>query len=348
MHMIQIEEIPVERIDEFWEIHIRYLIDDGIATDEEVIQYFQSAEYRNIIKAHMIRCVDRHHMVYFLRGGIRIGAAQYNTYQSEDGKCFILDFWVFPEFRGKGTGQECFEALRRYTGLDGARYYELNCTKENAHRFWSSLGFTDSGLDEYDMPLMQLRSITCYIVRHGKDDETIRGGWSNQPLTEEGIRQAEKLSETMSGLDVAAIYSSDLRRAMQTAQILAEKLHLPVISLPQFREVNNGELAGMKNMLALERYPGLFWNQLGWEQCYPGGESPKQFYERIHAAWESFSAQILSKNENVVLVTHGGVIHVLRSILENRPYSNQEKQRNVRYTEVIALSYQNGVWEERL
>ena len=96
MHSILIEEIPVDHINEFWELHIRYLVDDGIVTDDEDIQYFQSSEYRDIIKAHMLRPVDTHHMVYFIRDGLRIGAAQYNTYQSEDGKCFILDFWVFP------------------------------------------------------------------------------------------------------------------------------------------------------------------------------------------------------------------------------------------------------------
>ena len=157
MHNVQIEEIPVERIDEFWDIHIRYLVEDGIITDEEDIAYFQSAEYQDIIKSHMLRSVDKHHMVYFIRDDVRIGATQYNIYQSEDGKCYILDFWVFPEFRGNSTGHHCFEALHRYTNIDGARYYEINCTKENAHRFWQSLGFTDCGVDEYGMPVMVRR-----------------------------------------------------------------------------------------------------------------------------------------------------------------------------------------------
>lgn len=157
MHEIQIEEIPVERIDEFWKIHIQYLIDDAIVTDEEDLEYFQSGEYRDVIKEHMLRSVDPHHMVYFVCNGIRIGAAQYNTYKSEDGKCFILDYWVFPKYRGNGTGHKCFEVLRAHTKLDGARYYELNCAKDNAHRFWCSLGFTDCSIDEYEMPLMQLK-----------------------------------------------------------------------------------------------------------------------------------------------------------------------------------------------
>ena len=155
--MIKLEEIPVERIDDFWNIHLQYLIGDEIITDREEIDYFSGPEYRGIIKSHMLREKDRHHMLYFLREGVRIGAAQYNTYQSEDGKCFILDFWVFPPYRGQGTGHDCFEALERYTREDGAQYYELNSTKENSIRFWKSLGFLEVGRDEFDMPLFRKR-----------------------------------------------------------------------------------------------------------------------------------------------------------------------------------------------
>ena len=189
--------------------------------------------------------------------------------------------------------------------------------------------------------------MTCYLIRHGKDDETIRGGWSQHPLTEEGVLQIQSLAEKLDGNSkVSRIYTSDLTRALQTAQILADKMCLQIKLCPQFREVNNGCLAGMKNEIAEERYPGLYWNQLYWEQCYPDGESPSQFYDRIYNAWLAFSDEILSLNENVSLITHGGVIHVVRSILENRPYSNKEKQRSVRHGEVIELTYIDGTWVE--
>lgn len=183
-----------------------------------------------------------------------------------------------------------------------------------------------------------------YLVRHGQDDETVRGGWSDGMLAENGIRQAEALAETMAKLPIHGIYSSDLPRATQTAQILADKLGLPVTPLPQFREVNNGELAGMKNEIALIRYPGLFWNQLEWEQCYPGGESPKAFAERICAAWVAFSEEMGSRN--VVLVTHGGAIHVIRAMIENKHYSNRDKHRSVDYAEIIPLRYERDSWKE--
>ena len=150
---ISIEEIPAERIDEFWEIHIKYLIEDGIIADDEDVEYFTGNEYRGILESHMKRSTDRHHLVYFIEDGIRVGATSFCTYQSEDGKCFILDFWVFPEYRGDGTGHRCFEALERYTREDGALYYELNSEKEGSVRFWRSIGFSENGADEYGMPL---------------------------------------------------------------------------------------------------------------------------------------------------------------------------------------------------
>ena len=102
----------------------------------------------------MIRETDKQHMIYFVKDEERIGAASYCIYQSEDGKCFILDYWVFPEYRGNRIGHICFEALELYTKMDGAVYYELNSEKENSIRFWKSLGFVENGKDEYDMLLL--------------------------------------------------------------------------------------------------------------------------------------------------------------------------------------------------
>ena len=150
---IMLEEILLADIREFWDAHLKYLIDDGIIEDEEDVEYFSGSEYRGILEAHMARNTDRQHMAWFVRDGVRIGAASWCTYQSEDGKCFVLDFWVFPAYRGNGTGHRCFAVLEACTRADGAVYYELNSTKPASVRFWKSLGFVENGVDEYDMPL---------------------------------------------------------------------------------------------------------------------------------------------------------------------------------------------------
>lgn len=190
----------------------------------------------------------------------------------------------------------------------------------------------------------------CYLVRHGKDDDTVRGGWSNQTLTKEGEQQAAVLADRILSdperFALTKIYSSDLPRAMDTARIIAAGLHLPVLPMPQFRETNNGNLAGMKNALALERYPGLFWNQMKWEECYPGGESPRQFYQRIRSAWEVFSEMLKQQEGNVLLVTHGGVIQVILSLIHDKPYSNTKPQRKIPHASMIALSCEHGRWLE--
>ena len=189
----------------------------------------------------------------------------------------------------------------------------------------------------------------CYLVRHGKDDDTVRGGWSQQPLTDAGKEQADELASFIqrSDLGIKYIYSSDLLRAIQTTQSVADKLHLPIIPMPEFREVNNGDLAGMKNDLASKMYPGLYWNTLGWEQRYPGGESPRDFYERVSTAWDAFQKMVLEQNENVMLVTHAGVINVILSIVNGEEYSNKTAMRKFQNAELLALESQGKGWKEQ-
>ncbi len=188
----------------------------------------------------------------------------------------------------------------------------------------------------------------CYLVRHGQDDPDVRGGWSNSPLVEEGEEQALMLAQTIlesqNELCISKILSSDLPRAVDTAQPSAEALELEVELRPEFREINNGELAGMDNALALVRYPGLFYATLGWDESYPGGESPHQFQLRIKAAWERLCEEMLRDNRNVLLVTHSGVIQVIRHLIQGTPYSNSEKQREVPHAALFAAEYRNGAW----
>lgn len=111
----------------------------------------------------------------------------------------------------------------------------------------------------------------CYLVRHGQDDDSVRGGWSDSSLTDIGVFQVKRLANELSSNQNAhfgMIYTSNLVRAKQTADILSEALHVPVKELSIFREVNNGLLAGMKNTLAAERYPDLYWNMMEWDQSY--------------------------------------------------------------------------------
>ncbi len=67
-------------------------------------------------------------------------------------------------------------------------------------------------------------------------------------------------------------------------------MDLPVQEEFQLREMNNGDLAGMLNDEALERYPGLFFSSLKMNEPYPNGESPNDFFMRIKKWFDEFTA----------------------------------------------------------
>lgn len=174
-----------------------------------------------------------------------------------------------------------------------------------------------------------------YLMRHGKDDETRFGGWSAFGLTDAGRIQVEKSAEALVGKGISHIFSSDLPRARETAEIAGKKLSLDVSLLPEFREVNNGVLAGMPKEKASENYPGLYFASLGFDEPYPNGESPKAFFERIHDAWASFKAFTADSGMTPLLVTHGGVINVILCIENGTKFTNKVLMYKTPYAGII-------------
>ena len=175
-----------------------------------------------------------------------------------------------------------------------------------------------------------------FLMRHGADDPERLGGWSRHGLSDEGIQQVHTAKTLFADQGITAVYASDLERARQTAEIISAYLSLPVTYLPQFREANNGVLAGMLKTEARIRYPGLYWNTLGWDDAYPDGESPHQFYDRVKNAWQTFRQQV--QNDNVLLVTHGGVINVILCLENNELYSNRIRRYRMDHAEVCRIA----------
>lgn len=168
-----------------------------------------------------------------------------------------------------------------------------------------------------------------YLVRHGKDDGTVRGGWSGHGLLPEGAEQVRALAEEIAAahMNIGRIYSSDLRRAAETAEILSRRLGCPIEYIPGLREADNGVLAGMKHTLAEEKYPGLYWSALDYDRPYPGGESPAMFFARVQAAWSALKGRLLEQTDGgALLVTHGGVIEAILCMENGLAFSNKTKR----------------------
>ena len=182
--------------------------------------------------------------------------------------------------------------------------------------------------------------MTVYLVRHGKDDDTIRGGWSNHGLTPVGVDQVNKMATGMvaANMHIDHIYSSDLQRAKETAEILSKYLKCSIEYNAGLRETNNGDLAGMKHELANEKYPGLYWSSLAYDECYPNGESPEMFYNRVKAVWLELKNKILKHPaKKSLIVTHQGVIEVILCIESSVVFSNKTKHFSVSNAQLIPI-----------
>ena len=174
-----------------------------------------------------------------------------------------------------------------------------------------------------------------YLMRHGADPDNRFGGWSGNGLTETGRLELHWAKHKLSDKGITSIYSSDLKRAKETAEIVADSLSLDIIYLPQFREVNNGLLAGMEKSEAFEKYPGKYWRKLAWTETWPGGESPEQFFFRIKGSWCDFKKQVGKRD--ALLVTHGGVINVILCLENGIAYTNKQTHFQIKDAGIVEL-----------
>ena len=180
------------------------------------------------------------------------------------------------------------------------------------------------------------------FVRHGEDDNRFRGGWSELDLTEEGILQAKLLArhlkENQPSYRISRLIASDLPRTLTTAKYISLALALPILRDPKLRETNNGVLAGMRNEEALMRYPGLFFSSLGMDEPYPGGESPSQFFHRIRNWFFDFVDKNKHSDDNILVVTHSGVIRIIYHLANGLTWSNKSRLFDVDHCSIHILN----------
>lgn len=151
------EAVTPAEVESFWTQLYDYFDRDLFPDPEdEDREYFFGSEYREQMQCIHDREQDRCHYLFFYAEGRNIGFAMPVIYDSEDGKCFIMEFCIAPQFRGRGLGKACAEALLAWAWSNGARYAELNSGREDRTRFWKRLGFLENGADEWGEPLMIL------------------------------------------------------------------------------------------------------------------------------------------------------------------------------------------------
>jgi len=148
---------------------------------------------------------------------------------------------------------------------------------------------------------------TIYIVRHGQTEWNLLGktqGHGNSDLTPKGIEQAELLADSMTKYPIDYIYSSDLGRAYQTAEIIGNKLSIEVEKTEALREMNFGTWEGRIIKDIIEEDPELYkmWRNEPNLAKIPQGETLSQIKERTDAFIKEINEKYDGKH--IVLVTH--------------------------------------------
>jgi len=177
-----------------------------------------------------------------------------------------------------------------------------------------------------------------YLVRHGQTDWNLEGRWQGHadvPLNDRGLQQAAQIAEALAGAGLKAIYSSDLQRARQTAQLLAEAAGLEVRVDARLREIHQGEWQGLLVDEIQARYGEIFHQRHRDPAAFapPGGETAAQVKARLLEAIGEICRR--HPDERVAIVSHGFALALLRTHFGNHPM-----------TDVWGLIPENDEWIE--
>lgn len=158
-----------------------------------------------------------------------------------------------------------------------------------------------------------------YLVRHGQTDWNIEKrtqGHTDIPLNDNGKQQAQIISEKLKYLKIDKIYSSDLLRSKETAEIINQNFNLEIIFDKRLREINYGDLEGI---------PRTELNKKTWEIFNKNPEKLHaepiiEVYNRIKSFFEE-----IETDKNILIVAHGGALRVIMYYINNKEIFNKEE-----------------------
>lgn len=155
-----------------------------------------------------------------------------------------------------------------------------------------------------------------YLMRHGQTDWNMNErvqGWQDTPINQQGIKQALTAGEKLAKEEIETIYSSDLKRAKKSAEIISAALDLPLHCTKRLREMNFGKAEGLKKTDLPAKFPYIYPafndlnNQERYDVRYPNGESIGEVQQRFM----KFVTKLLEdRRQKVLIVTHGMLVRI--------------------------------------
>jgi broad specificity phosphatase PhoE len=186
------------------------------------------------------------------------------------------------------------------------------------------------------------------LIRHGHTclnvpgkDERLRG-WLDVPLDEQGLREAEETAALIEGYPVQSIYSSDLRRARQTAEVLRRRTYARrIAATSELRPWNLGVFCGQRVhdilpfLNLLNRHPDM---------AAPSGESFYQFYGRYSRRLTTLMNLAHESAGYIVAVTHVRNLLAAKTVIEQGNPDRVPVQGGPTTGALVVVEKQNGIW----
>jgi broad specificity phosphatase PhoE len=175
------------------------------------------------------------------------------------------------------------------------------------------------------------------LTRHGETDWNRDGrfqGHADPPLNDRGREQAAQLGKTLADESLAAVYSSPLQRAHETAELVAEPHGLAVLPVDGLREVDVGSWEALTRDEVEHRYPEQFRRWLDYQQGWTDGETYEQMGARVIAALQELSER--HDGQRILAVTHGGPIRAALAQAEGITHAEARRRGPVLGNCVVA------------
>ena len=171
---------------------------------------------------------------------------------------------------------------------------------------------------------------TILLARHGETDWNREGrfqGWADPPLNATGRAQAVDLSVQLMAEELAAVYSSPLRRAYETAEVVAASRALEPVTVDALREVDVGSWSGLSRAEIEQRFPEQYARWLDYGRGWEDGETYEQMVDRVVEALQELAEG--RDGERILAVTHGGPMRAASAFADRLSYAEARRRSPV-------------------
>ena len=171
---------------------------------------------------------------------------------------------------------------------------------------------------------------TILLARHGETDWNREGrfqGWADPPLNATGRAQAVDLSVQLMAEELAAVYSSPLRRAYETAEVVAASRGLEPVTVDALREVDVGSWSGLSRAEIEQRFPEQYARWLDYGQGWEDGETYEQMGDRVVGALQELAEA--RDGQRILAVTHGGPMRAASAFADRLSYAEARRRSPV-------------------